>query len=90
MRYFFEYIKSKIIDSKFIDLSDEQLEWNREVKEYNFHIKNPGKIIDQRFGWLDLQITVHFFRAELNLFEYYQYKKNWRQSRRDANFSVIR
>ena len=78
MKYVFEYTKSKNIDTKFINLSDGQIECYRgSEEEYNDHTKNAANDIMDADVWLiGSPIYNSFFSSALkNLFEYINYKK---------------
>jgi len=78
MKYVFEYIKSKNADTKFINLSDGQIECYRGPdEEYNEQTKNAAKDIMDADVWLiGSPIYNSFFSSALkNLFEYINYKK---------------
>jgi len=78
MKYVFEYTKSKNSDTKFINLSDGQIECYRgPEEEYNEHTKNASNDIMDADVWLiGSPIYNSFFSSALkNLFEYINYKK---------------
>ncbi|MCE9617543.1 MAG: NAD(P)H-dependent oxidoreductase [Nitrosarchaeum sp.] len=78
MKYVFEYTKSKNSDTKFINLSDGQIECYRgPEEEYNEHTKNAANNIMDADVWLiGSPIYNSFFSSALkNLFEYINYKK---------------
>ena len=78
MKYVFEYTKSKNVDTKFINLSDGQIECYRgPEEEYNEQTKNAAKDITDADVWLiGSPIYNSFFSSALkNLFEYINYKK---------------
>ena len=78
MKYVFEYTKSKNADTKFINLSDGQIECYRGPdEEYNEQTKNAAKDITDADVWLiGSPIYNSFFSSALkNLFEYINYKK---------------
>jgi NAD(P)H-dependent FMN reductase len=78
MKYVFEYTKSKNTDTKFINLSDGQIECYRgPEEEYNEQTKNAAKDIMDADVWLiGSPIYNSFFSSALkNLFEYINYKK---------------
>ena len=78
MRYVFEYTKSKNTDTKFINLSDGQIECYRGPDEdYNDQTKNAANDIMDADVWLiGSPIYNSFFSSALkNLFEYINYKK---------------
>ena len=78
MKYVFEYTKSKNTDTKFINLSDGQIECYRgPEEEYNEQTKNAAKDITDADVWLiGSPIYNSFFSSALkNLFEYINYKK---------------
>lgn len=78
MKYVFEYTKSKNTDTKFINLSDGQIECYRgPEEEYNEQTKNAAKDIMDADVWLiGTPIYNSFFSSALkNLFEYINYKK---------------
>lgn len=78
MKYVFEYTKSKNVDTKFINLSDGQIECYRgPEEEYNEQTKNAAKDIMDADVWLiGSPIYNSFFSSALkNLFEYINYKK---------------
>lgn len=78
MKYVFEYTKSKNADTKFINLSDGQIECYRgPEEEYNEQTKNAAKDIMDADVWLiGSPIYNSFFSSALkNLFEYINYKK---------------
>lgn len=78
MKYVFEYTKSKNRDTKFINLSDGQIECYRgPEEEYNEQTKNAAKDIMDADVWLiGSPIYNSFFSSALkNLFEYINYKK---------------
>jgi len=78
MKYVFEYTKSKNADTKFINLSDGQIECYRgPEEEYNEQTKNAAKDITDADVWLiGSPIYNSFFSSALkNLFEYINYKK---------------
>jgi len=53
MKYVFEYTKSKNVDTKFINLSDGQIECYRgPEEEYNEQTKNAAKDITDADVWL--------------------------------------
>lgn len=78
MKYVFEYTKSKNADTKFINLSDGQIECYRgPEEEYNEQTKNAANDIMDADVWLiGSPIYNSFFSSALkNLFEYINYKK---------------
>jgi len=78
MKYVYEYTKSKNVDTKFINLSDGQIECYRgPEEEYNEQTKNAAKDIMDADVWLiGSPIYNSFFSSALkNLFEYINYKK---------------
>ncbi len=78
MKYVFEYTKSKNADTKFINLSDGQIECYRgPEEEYNERTKNAANDIMDADVWLiGSPIYNSFFSSALkNLFEYINYKK---------------
>lgn len=78
MKYVFEYTKSKNTDTKFINLSDGQIEcYKGPEEEYNEETKNAAKDITDADVWLiGSPIYNSFFSSALkNLFEYINYKK---------------
>lgn len=78
MKYVFEYTKSKNTDTKFINLSDGQIEcYKGPEEEYNEQTKNAAKDIMDADVWLiGSPIYNSFFSSALkNLFEYINYKK---------------
>lgn len=78
MKYVFEYTKSKNVDTKFINLSDGQIECYRgPEEEYNEQTKNAAEDIMDADVWLiGSPIYNSFFSSALkNLFEYINYKK---------------
>ena len=78
MKYVFEYTKSKNSDTKFINLSDGQIECYRgPEEEYNEYTKNAANNIMEADVWLiGSPIYNSFFSSALkNLFEYVNYKK---------------
>ncbi len=78
MKYVFEYTKSKNADTKFINLSDGQIECYRgPEEEYNEQTKNAAEDIMDADVWLiGSPIYNSFFSSALkNLFEYINYKK---------------
>lgn len=78
MKYVFEYIKSKNVDAKLINLSDGQIEcYKGPEEEYNEHTKNAANDITDADVWLiGSPIYNSFFSSALkNLFEYINYKK---------------
>ena len=78
MKYVFEYTKSKNQDTKFINLSDGQIECYRgPEEEYNEQTKNAANSIMDADVWLiGSPIYNSFFSSALkNLFEYVNYKK---------------
>ncbi|MEC4849144.1 MAG: NADPH-dependent FMN reductase [Nitrosarchaeum sp.] len=78
MKYVFEYTKSKNADTKFINLSDGQIECYRgPEEEYNERTKNAASDIMDADVWLiGSPIYNSFFSSALkNLFEYINYKK---------------
>ena len=78
MKYVFEYTKSKNSDTKFINLSDGQIECYRgPEEEYNEHTKNASNDIMDADVWLiGSPIYNSFFSSAVkNLFEYINYKK---------------
>lgn len=78
MKYVFEYTKSKNADTKFINLSDGQIECYRgPEEEYNEQTKKAAKDIMDADVWLiGSPIYNSFFSSALkNLFEYINYKK---------------
>jgi len=73
MKYAFEYTKSKNVDVKFINLSEDQIECYRgPEEEYNQITKNASKDIMDADVWLiGSPIYNSFFSSALkNLFEY--------------------
>jgi FMN reductase len=78
MKYVFEYTKSKNVDVKFINLSEDQIECYRgPEEEYNQITKNASKDIMDADVWLiGSPIYNSFFSSALkNLFEYVNYKE---------------
>jgi FMN reductase len=78
MKYVLEYAKSKNADTKFINLSNEDIECYKGSEiEYNESTKNAAQIIMDADVWLiGSPIYNSFFSAALkNLFEYVNYKK---------------
>ena len=78
MKYIFEYTKSKNSDTKFINLSDGQIECYRgPEEEYDEHTKNAANDITDADVWLiGSPIYNSFFSSAVkNLFEYINYKK---------------
>ena len=78
MKYVNEYTKSKNSDTKFINLSDGEIECYRGFDvEYNEATKNAAKDIMEADVWLiGSPIYNSFFSSALkNLFEYVNYKK---------------
>ena len=78
MKYVFEYAKSKNADTKFINLSDGQIECYRgSEEEYNEYTKNAANNITEADVWLiGTPIYNSFFSSAIkNLFEYINYKK---------------
>ena len=78
MKYVFEYTKLKNANTKFIDLSDGQIECYRgPEEEYNEYTKNVANDIMDADVWLiGSPIYNSFFSSALkNLFEYINYKK---------------
>lgn len=78
MKYVFEYTKSKNADTKFINLSDGQIECYRgPEEEYNEYTKNAANNITEADVWLvGTPIYNSFFSSAIkNLFEYINYKK---------------
>lgn len=78
MKYVYEYTKSKNQDTKFINLSEGQIECYRgPEEEYNEATKNAAKDIMDADVWLiGSPIYNSFFSSALkNLFEYINYKK---------------
>lgn len=78
MKYVFEYAKSKNTDTKFINLSDGQIECYRgSEEEYNEYTKNAANNITEADVWLiGTPIYNSFFSSAIkNLFEYINYKK---------------
>ena len=78
MKYVNEYTKSKNSDTKFINLSDGEIECYRGFDvEYNEATKNAAKDIMEADVWLiGSPIYNSFFSSALkNLFEYVDYKK---------------
>ena len=78
MKYVNEYTKSKNPDTKFINLSDGEIECYRGFDvEYNEATKNAAKDIMEADVWLiGSPIYNSFFSSALkNLFEYVDYKK---------------
>jgi len=78
MKYAFEYTKSKNVDVKFINLSEDQIECYRgPEEEYNQITKNASKDIMDADVWLiGSPIYNSFFSSALkNLFEYVNYKE---------------
>jgi NAD(P)H-dependent FMN reductase len=78
MKYVYEYIKSKNQDTKFINLSEGQIEcYKGPEEEYNDTTKNAAKDITDADVWLiGSPIYNSFFSSALkNLFEYINYKK---------------
>ena len=78
MKYVNEYTKSKNLDTKFINLSDGEIECYRGFDvEYNEATKNAAKDIMEADVWLigsPIYNTL-FSSALKNLFEYIDYKK---------------
>ena len=78
MKYVFEYTKTKDVDVKYINLSDDQVEFYKgPTEEYNEVTKNATKDIMEADVWLiGSPIYNSFFSSALkNLFEYVNYKK---------------
>jgi len=78
MKYVFEYTKSKYKETKFINLSEGQIEYYRGPDiEYNEATKNAARDIMDADVWLiGSPIYNSFFSSALkNLFEYIDYKK---------------
>ena len=78
MKYVNEYTRSKNADTKFINLSDGEIECYRGFDvEYNEATKNAAKDIMEADVWLiGSPIYNSFFSSALkNLFEYVDYKK---------------
>lgn len=78
MKYVYEYTKSKNPDTKFINLSDGQIECYKGYDiEYNDATKNAAADIMDADVWLiGTPIYNSFFSSALkNLFEYVDYKK---------------
>ena len=78
MKYVNEYTKSKNSETKFINLSDGEIECYRGFDvEYNEATKNAAKDIMEADVWLiGSPIYNSFFSSALkNLFEYVDYKK---------------
>ncbi|MDH3677123.1 MAG: NAD(P)H-dependent oxidoreductase [Nitrosopumilus sp.] len=78
MKHVFEHTKSKQVDVKFINLSEEQVECYRGPdEEYNEVTKNAARDIMDADVWLiGSPIYNSFFSSALkNLFEYVNYKK---------------
>ena len=78
MKYVYEYTKSKNQDTKFINLSDNLVEYYRGPdEEYNETTKNATNDIMNADVWLiGSPIYNSFFSSALkNLFEYVNYKK---------------
>ena len=78
MKYVFEYTKTKDVDVKYINLSDDQVEcYKGPGEEYNEVTKNATKDIMEADVWLiGSPIYNSFFSSALkNLFEYVNYKK---------------
>lgn len=78
MKYVYEYTKSKNQDTKFINLSEGQIECYRgPEEEYNEDTKNAAQNITDADVWLiGSPIYNSFFSSALkNLFEYINYKE---------------
>jgi len=78
MKYVYEYAKSKNAETKFINLSEGQIECYRGYEdEYNEATKNAANDITEADVWLiGTPIYNSFFSSALkNLFEYINYKK---------------
>lgn len=78
MKYVYEYTKSKNQDTKFINLSEGQVECYRgPEEEYNDATRNAAQVIMDADVWLiGSPIYNSFFSSALkNLFEYVNYKK---------------
>jgi FMN reductase len=78
MNYVFKYTKSKNVDVKLLNLSEEQIECYRgPEEEYNDVTKNAANdVIDADVWLIGSPIYNSFFSSALkNLFEYVNYKK---------------
>lgn len=78
MKYVFEYIKSKNVDTKLINLSEDDIECYKGYDiEYNQVTKNTAQYIMDADVWMiGTPIYNSFFSSALkNLFEYVDYKK---------------
>ena len=78
MNYVFDYTKSKNVEVKFVNLSDEQIQCYRgPEEEYNDTTKNAANDVMNADVWLiGSPIYNSFFSSSLkNLFEYVSYKK---------------
>lgn len=78
MKYVFEYTKSKNVDTKLINLSEDDIECYKGYDvEYNEVTKNASKDIMDADVWIiGTPIYNSFFSSALkNLFEYVDYKK---------------
>lgn len=78
MKYVYEYTKSKNQDTKFINLSEGQIEcYKGPEEEYNEATKNAARDITDADVWLiGSPIYNSFFSSALkNLFEYINYKE---------------
>jgi NAD(P)H-dependent FMN reductase len=77
MKYVFNYLKSKNDETKFVDLSDERIDYYRGPdKEYSEITKQIASDLTQADVWLvGTPIYNSFFSSALkNLFEYINYK----------------
>jgi NAD(P)H-dependent FMN reductase len=78
MKYVFEYVKSKNLDVKLINLSDGLIEYFRgpEEKYNDFTVNAADDIMDADVWLIGSPIYNSFFSSALkNLFEYINYKK---------------
>ena len=78
MNYVFDYTKSKNVEVKLVNLSDEQIQCYRgPEEEYNDTTKNAANDVMNADVWLiGSPIYNSFFSSSLkNLFEYVNYKK---------------
>lgn len=78
MNYVFDYIKSKNVEVKLVNLSEEQIQCYRgPEEEYNDTTKNAANDVMDADVWLiGSPIYNSFFSSSLkNLFEYVNYKK---------------
>jgi len=78
MKYVFDYTKTKNVDTKFINLAEDDIECYKGYDiEYNEVTKNAAKdIMDADIWLIGTPIYNSFFSSALkNLFEYVDYKK---------------